>query len=62
MGVLGVSSVSFFINLIPVISVIGGFTILQEPVSKPQILGGAIVLFSVYIATRNIEKVAELSE
>ncbi|MBU2699317.1 drug/metabolite transporter (DMT)-like permease [Sporomusaceae bacterium BoRhaA] len=61
-GVLGVSSVSFFINLIPVISVIGGFTILQEPVSKLQMLGGAIILFSVYIANRNVEKATELSE
>lgn len=62
MGVLGVSSVSFFINLIPVISVIGAFTILQEPVSKLQMFGGAIILFSVYIANRNVEKAIELSE
>lgn len=56
MGILGVSSVSLFINLIPVISTFGGFTILQEPVSEMQILGGAVILFSVYIANFNIRK------
>jgi drug/metabolite transporter (DMT)-like permease len=56
MGILGVSSVSLFINLIPVILVFGGFTILQEPVSGMQILGGVVILFSVYIANFNIEK------
>ncbi|MDU2064679.1 MAG: DMT family transporter [Sporomusaceae bacterium] len=56
MALLGVSSVSLFINLIPVISAIGGFTILHEPMSKVQILGGTVILFSVYIANFNIRK------
>jgi len=49
-GTLGVSSVSVFINLIPVISVLGGITILREPVSSMQLLGGAIILFAVCMA------------
>lgn len=57
MRILGVSSVSLFINLIPVISVFGGFTILQEAVSGMQILGGVVILFSVYLANFNIEKI-----
>ncbi|MDR3588336.1 MAG: DMT family transporter [Negativicutes bacterium] len=52
MGVLGISSVALFINLIPVISVLGGYVILQESVSSLQILGGAIILLSVYITNR----------
>ena len=51
MDILGVGSISLFINLIPVVSVIGGFFILQEPVTALQLLGGAIILFSVYIAS-----------
>jgi drug/metabolite transporter (DMT)-like permease len=50
MSILGVGGVSLFINLIPVISVLGGFAILQEPVSSLQIFGGAVILLSVYIA------------
>ncbi|VBB09048.1 Hypothetical protein LUCI_4334 [Lucifera butyrica] len=50
MRILGVGSVSLFINLIPVISVLGGFAILAEPVSKLQIVGGTVILFSVYLA------------
>lgn len=59
MGILGVSSVSLFINLVPVISVLGGLIILQEPVSALQIIGGAVILFSVYIANRDIERTAK---
>ncbi len=50
MGILGVSSASFFINLIPVIAVFSGFVVLQEQVSSLQILGGAVILCSVYFA------------
>ncbi|BBB92635.1 MAG TPA: DMT family transporter [Methylomusa anaerophila] len=59
MNILGVSNVSLFVNFIPVVSVIGGFTILQEPVSTMQMLGGAIILLSVYLANRKIEKSEE---
>jgi len=51
---LGLSRVSLFINLIPVVSVIGGLVFLQEAVSGMQILGGAIILFSVYLVNRNL--------
>jgi drug/metabolite transporter (DMT)-like permease len=54
MSILGVGGVSLFINLIPVISVLGGFVILQEPVSSLQIFGGAVILLSVYIANYKI--------
>jgi drug/metabolite transporter (DMT)-like permease len=47
MGILGVSSVSLFINLIPIVAVFSGCVVLQEPVSSLQILGGAVILCSV---------------
>ena len=56
MNILGVGNVSLFVNFIPVVSVIGGFTLLQEPINKLQILGGVIVLLSVFITNHKIEK------
>lgn len=56
MDILGVSNISLFVNLIPVVSVIGGFFILQEPVTVWQLAGGGIILFSVYIANKKEKK------
>lgn len=56
MNILGVGNVSLFVNFIPVVSVIGGFSILQEPLNKLQILGGIIVLLSVFITNHKIVK------
>ena len=50
LDILGVSSVSLFINLIPVVSVAGGFFLLHETVTSLQLIGGSIILASVWIA------------
>ena len=47
---LGVGTASIFINLIPVVSTIGGFFILGERLQPLQWLGGALVLGGVYLA------------
>ena len=48
---LGVSVVSMFINLIPVVAVAGGYFILQETVTWTQVMGGVVIILSVYLAT-----------
>ena len=52
LDVLGVSSVSLFINLIPVVSVLGGFFLLHETITTLQLIGGSIIIASVWIAGR----------
>lgn len=47
---LGVSSVSLFVNLIPVVAVLGGCLLLKEPLTLLQLVGGAIILFAVWLA------------
>ncbi|MDR1046866.1 MAG: DMT family transporter [Treponema sp.] len=47
---LGISISSLFINLIPVITVIAGFFVLGERLSRVQWLGAALVLGGVYLA------------
>lgn len=47
---LGVSSVSLFVNLIPVVAVLGGWLLLKEPLTLLQLVGGAIILFAVWLA------------
>jgi drug/metabolite transporter (DMT)-like permease len=49
LDVLGVGTASMFINLIPVVSAIGGFFVLGERLQPLQWLGGALVLSGVYL-------------
>lgn len=49
-GELGVSITSIFINLIPVVTVIGSYFILGEKITSTQIIGGGIIIAAVYIA------------
>lgn len=51
MGNLGISTVSLFINLIPVVAVAGAYFFLQEPVTTQQIVGGMIIILAVYLAS-----------
>lgn len=51
LDILGISSVSLFINLIPVVAVAGGFFLLHETITGLQLIGGTIILASVWIAT-----------
>jgi drug/metabolite transporter (DMT)-like permease len=48
--VLGVGTSSIFINLIPVVSAIGGYFVLGERLQPLQWFGGALVLTGVYLA------------
>lgn len=48
MDYLGVSTTSLFLNLLPVVTVIGSYFILGEKVNTYQIIGGALVIFAVY--------------
>lgn len=48
-----VSRLSIQLYLIPVVSVVGGVLLLQEALSIYTIVGGAILLFSIAIATMN---------
>ncbi|WP_461256040.1 DMT family transporter [Treponema sp. R80B11-R83G3] len=49
MEVLGVSTTSVFINLIPVVTVISGFIVLHERLTLLQGAGAALVLAGVYL-------------
>ena len=48
---LGVGRASVFINLIPVVAVVGGFLILGDRLGSLQIVGGAVAVAGVYLAT-----------
>ncbi len=50
MDYLGVSTTSLFLNLLPVVTVIASYFILDERINFYQIIGGALVIFSVYFA------------
>lgn len=50
LGELGVDVSSLFINLIPVVTVISSYFILDEKITATQIAGGAIIIASVYLA------------
>ena len=54
---LGVATTSFFINLIPVVSAIGGFFVLGERLQPLQWLGAALVLAGVYLAMAASRKI-----
>ncbi|MCL2007955.1 MAG: DMT family transporter [Treponema sp.] len=47
---IGIGTSAFFINLIPVVSVIGGFIVLGERLQPLQWVGAVLVLAGVYIA------------
>jgi drug/metabolite transporter (DMT)-like permease len=49
METLGVSTTSVFINLIPVVTVIAGFIVLNERLTLLQGAGAALVLAGVYL-------------
>ena len=46
---IGIGVSSLFINLIPIITVIASFFILNERISIIQMIGGALIVFSVYL-------------
>jgi len=48
---LGIGTVSLFINLIPVVTVISSYFILSETISPSQLAGGGLIVASVYLAS-----------
>lgn len=53
---LGITIVSAYINLIPVVGVIGSVWLLQETVSFSQVLGGGIVIVSLFLVNQKTEQ------
>lgn len=63
MDYLGVATTSLFLNLLPIITVIASYFILKEKISIYQIIGGALVIFSVYfVNTRDKQNKEESVE
>lgn len=52
---LGITIVSAYINLIPVVGVIGSVLVLHETVTVLQIIGGSIVLFALFLVNQKPE-------
>jgi len=59
MSHLGVSNASIYLNLIPVVGVLASATILHEIITLNQIIGGILVLFSVYMINKEESKPPE---
>jgi drug/metabolite transporter (DMT)-like permease len=51
---LGPVAVSTFVNLIPVVSAMGGFALLGEALAAPQVVGGLIVIAGVFLVSAPI--------
>ena len=56
---LGIGTTSFFINLMPVVSVIAGFLVLGERLQPLQLVGAVLVLTGVYLAMLASRKAGE---
>jgi drug/metabolite transporter (DMT)-like permease len=54
---LGIGTTSFFLNLVPVVSAIGGFFVLGERLRPLQLLGAGLVLAGVYLAMATQRKI-----
>lgn len=52
---LGVSISSLFLNLIPVVTVIGSYFFLGEKITPAQMLGGGVIILAVYLAELNLK-------
>ncbi|MGO8694967.1 MAG: DMT family transporter [Rectinemataceae bacterium] len=61
LDMLGAGRASVFINLIPVVSVVGAFFILGERLESLQLLGGAVAIAGVYLATMQSRRSAARS-
>lgn len=49
---LGAQTAGWFLYLLPVVSALGGFALLGEPLTLGELAGGAMILGSVYLAQR----------
>jgi drug/metabolite transporter (DMT)-like permease len=51
-AVLGAVQAGWFLYLVPVVSLIGGVMLLGEPVKMIELVGGALILLSVFLSQR----------
>jgi len=51
-AMVGAAQAGWFLYLIPVVSLIGGFLLLGEPVKLVELGGGGLILLSVYLSQR----------
>ncbi|ARK29612.1 DMT family transporter [Halalkalibacter krulwichiae] len=58
---IGPSRASIFLNLLPFFTVIGAVFFLDEPLSLNQLFGGLVILFGVYLTTKERKKLEETS-
>jgi drug/metabolite transporter (DMT)-like permease len=49
-AVLGAQRAGWFLYLLPLVSLLGGAALLSEPMSWLELLGGALILLSVFLA------------
>lgn len=59
---IGISTSSLFLNLIPIVTTIGGYFILDEKIGFSQIIGGSLVIFAVYLISWNKSAEPDLDE
>jgi drug/metabolite transporter (DMT)-like permease len=59
---LGVSTSSLYLNVMPVITILGSFFILNEEISLNQIIGGILVVAAVYLINIKENKQEEVIE
>jgi drug/metabolite transporter (DMT)-like permease len=51
-AVIGPSRAGIFLNLVPVMAIVIAYVFLHEPVTIPHLIGGAIVISGILVATR----------
>ncbi len=49
-AVLGAARAGWFLYLVPLVSLIGGALLLREPIKPAELLGGSLILLSVYLS------------
>jgi drug/metabolite transporter (DMT)-like permease len=49
-AVLGAQRAGWFLYLLPLVSLFGGADLLSEPINRVELFGGALILFSVFLA------------
>lgn len=61
-GHLGIAAASLFVNLIPVVAFAGSFLVLKEHIGINELLGGAVVIFSVFLANYENSQIDDLNK
>lgn len=51
-AIIGPSRAGIFLNLVPVMAIVIAYVFLHEPVTIPHLIGGAIVISGILVATR----------